>query len=110
MKRSGVIASGVLAVLLAAGSAERLPGWATPATPQQLAQVTPGSVTGQLDENSQTLEDGRYIAVHPYEGVAGETVTFELVSDDFDVFIGLFSPSGESLGHMILLRLNSSNN
>ncbi|MEL6382800.1 MAG: hypothetical protein AAFQ89_10070, partial [Cyanobacteria bacterium J06626_18] len=54
------------------------------ALPQQLAQVTPGSVTGQLDETSQIIEGGYYFTSHPYEGTAGAIVTFELVSEDFD--------------------------
>ena len=95
MRQSRAVAGGVLAMLLAVGSTGLLP---RRATPQQLAQVIPDSVTGQLDENSQTMQDGRYITVHPYEGTAGETVTFELVSEDFDIAVLLLSPSGEYLG------------
>ncbi|MBE7385088.1 MAG: tetratricopeptide repeat protein [Leptolyngbya sp. SIO1E4] len=88
----------LIVLLLAGGSSLTLPEilWATP-QPRQLAQVTPGSVTGQLDETSQTLEDGAYFAVHSYEGTAGEIVTLELVSEDFDTFIFLVSPTGELL-------------
>ena len=40
---------------------------------------------------TNTLSDGTYIDVYVYEGVAGETVTIVLESDDFDAFLMVFA-------------------
>ena len=61
----------------------------------RLTQITPNSITGQLDENSETSEGGQYFDLHYYEGTAGETITFELDSEDFDAYLLLLGPSGE---------------
>ncbi|WP_239112940.1 tetratricopeptide repeat protein [Halomicronema sp. CCY15110] len=63
----------------------------------RLAQVTPNTVTGQLDEASDTLEDGSYFNVHPFEGRAGESITIELMSDAFDTYLLLIGPDGQTI-------------
>ena len=94
MRQSRAVAGGVLAVLLTVGSTGLLP---RRATPQQLAQVTPGSVTGQLDENSQTMQDGSYFNIHSFEGVAEETISIEMVSEEFNTYLILVGPEGEKI-------------
>ena len=67
MAMGRVWASGMLAVLLGASSGSGLPAQASPTAPQ-LAQVTPNTVTGQLDANSEILaDDGSYYNVHNFE-------------------------------------------
>ena len=57
---------------------------------------TPQTVTGRLDQNSAVLEDsGRYYETHTFEGKAGEPLTIELTSDDFDAYLILLSPTEE---------------
>ncbi|WP_204140067.1 CHAT domain-containing tetratricopeptide repeat protein [Halomicronema sp. CCY15110] len=61
------------------------------------AQANPTTFTGQLDETSNILEDGNYFNLHTFEGRAGENLTFELNSEDFDAHLLLLDPSGEIL-------------
>jgi tetratricopeptide (TPR) repeat protein len=86
----------VLPLLLLAGSlGVGLPASGqTAAQTQRLAQVTPSTITGRLDNTSASAE-GRYVAVHPLEATAGEIITLELASDEFDAFLVLLNPSGE---------------
>jgi CHAT domain-containing protein/Flp pilus assembly protein TadD len=44
-------------------------------------------VDGVLDEKSQTLKDGRYFQLHFFEGQAGEKLTVDLSSGDFDLYL-----------------------
>lgn len=92
-----LIFRGILAVLLAAGEIGSLASTAISAPTQRLAQLTPGSITGQLDENSQTLDDGNYISyfnVHTFEGETGTYVSIEMVSEEFDAYLILLGPEG----------------
>ncbi|MGB6013701.1 MAG: tetratricopeptide repeat protein, partial [Nodosilinea sp.] len=88
------MASGVLAMLLAVGSGSV---GAAPDVVPRVAQVAPNSVTGQLDETSDTLEDGSYYAVHTFEGTAGDIVAINLASEDFDAYLILVGPDGETV-------------
>ncbi|WP_008318299.1 hypothetical protein [Leptolyngbya sp. PCC 6406] len=76
--------------------------WANPPNPERLAQVTPHTVTGQLDENSATLDDGSYFNIHTFEGIAGDIIIIDLVSADFDSYLILVGPEGICGRWMIL--------
>jgi CHAT domain-containing protein/Tfp pilus assembly protein PilF len=102
MALNQTFAGGMLAMLVAVSSPLTLLKTAS-ASPQQLAQVAPTTITGQLDENSETIEEegvtsGFYFTIHPFEGIAGEPVMFEAISEDFDAYIEVISPSRELLG------------
>ncbi|MEM6716933.1 MAG: tetratricopeptide repeat protein, partial [Cyanobacteria bacterium P01_C01_bin.147] len=75
-------------------------------------QVTPTTIMGQLDENSEILyESSRfntytfdgpvdiidYFNIHTFEGNAGESIIIELTSEAFDTYLILQGPSGQSL-------------
>jgi tetratricopeptide (TPR) repeat protein len=68
------------------------------AQPSAIAQVmerSPETVTGELTEDLPTFEDGTYYESHNFEGSAGEIITIDLMSEDFDTYLLLRSPSGE---------------
>lgn len=53
-----------------------------------------GSTNGQLNESSSMLEDERFYDVHFLEGIAGERLTIDLTSGDFDAYLELVGPDG----------------
>ena len=59
---------------------------------QQASARTPQTVTGRLDQTSDQLDDGRYHAIHTFEGTAGEVLAIKLTSEDFDTYLMLVSP------------------
>ncbi|MGB5896605.1 MAG: tetratricopeptide repeat protein, partial [Geitlerinemataceae cyanobacterium] len=62
------------------------------ATPT-LAQTQPTTLNGTLDSNSEVApESNRYYNIHTFEGQAGEQITIELTSNDFDPVLGLIDP------------------
>ncbi|MEM6838608.1 MAG: tetratricopeptide repeat protein [Cyanobacteria bacterium P01_C01_bin.120] len=83
----------VLAVLLGTGTL--LPEHTRVEAQIVVAQVPPQTVTGRLDENSQILsDDGSYYNIHTFEGMAGETISIEMVSAAFDTYLILVGPDG----------------
>lgn len=50
--------------------------------------------SGELTAESQQLPDGKYFALHPFSAQAGQQVTIELTSDDFDTLAVLVSAAG----------------
>jgi tetratricopeptide (TPR) repeat protein len=87
--------SGLFVVLLGGASPASL---AQPTPIAQAISRSPETITGELTANSPVLEDdGSYYEPHTFEGTAGETLTFDLTSDDFDAFLILQNPSGESI-------------
>ncbi|MEO1402398.1 MAG: PPC domain-containing protein [Cyanobacteria bacterium J06635_1] len=69
--------------------------------PALIAQPTPietFTLTGELTANDKTLPDGSYARLHPFEGIAGQQVTIDLISDDFDAFVLLVGPNETLLG------------
>jgi CHAT domain-containing protein len=70
-------------------------GRAAPVLVAQQSARTPQTVTGRLDQTSDQLDDGTYYETHTFSGTAGETLTFDLVSDEFDAYLILESPTGE---------------
>ncbi|NER80694.1 MAG: hypothetical protein F6K42_14205, partial [Leptolyngbya sp. SIO1D8] len=65
----------------------------------QVAQQStrpPQAVTGRLDETSAVFTDhGSYYELHTFEGTAGEALTINLSSDDFNAYLMLESPTEE---------------
>jgi CHAT domain-containing protein/Flp pilus assembly protein TadD len=61
-----------------------------------LAQLHQSHRTAQIEGNltpqSQRLEDGTYYNIHTLEGIAGESLTLELTSDDFNAYLILLDP------------------
>jgi CHAT domain-containing protein len=66
---------------------------------QQLpqGQRQPTTVNGRLDSSSNTLEDKSYYNVHTFEGKAGESVTIDLTSSEFDAYLVLGSPDDKKI-------------
>ncbi len=64
---------------------------------QQATARTPQTVTGRLDQASNQLDDGSYFATHTFEGTAGEALTIELTSEDFDTYLILVGPDEAKL-------------
>ena len=64
---------------------------------QQLPQGKrqPTTVNGRLDSSSDTLEDEIYYNVYTLEGKAGESVTIDLTSREFDAVLILLSPDNK---------------
>ena len=57
----------------------------------------PTTVTGELTPSSNTLENGSYVEVYPFEGEAGQLLLIDLVSDTFDAYLILVDPEGDFL-------------
>ncbi|MDY6939507.1 MAG: tetratricopeptide repeat protein [Cyanobacteriota bacterium] len=55
-----------------------------------LAQIQPNTLNGRLDSNSFVVpEQNKYFNLHTFEGHAGEQITIELTSSEFDPALGL---------------------
>jgi CHAT domain-containing protein len=53
-----------------------------------LAQIQPTTLNGTLDSNSQVFTDyNGYYNIHTFEGQAGEQITLELTSSEFDSYL-----------------------
>ncbi len=60
---------------------------------QSVPEFEPLTITGVLDENSEVLPaDGTYVNAHLFEGIAGQVVIIDLISDEFDAYLLLFDP------------------
>jgi len=57
--------------------------------------ASPTTITGRLDANSPTLQDGSYYQEHTFEGRAGEQIVIELSSEEFDTYLILKNPNDE---------------
>ncbi|WP_225889123.1 CHAT domain-containing tetratricopeptide repeat protein [Halomicronema hongdechloris] len=55
-------------------------------------------VEGILEVGDNTLESGRLIDGHQFEGQADQIITIRLTSDEFDPFLAVLEPSGQVLG------------
>jgi tetratricopeptide (TPR) repeat protein len=67
---------------------------------QQLPQGKrqPTTVNGRLDSNSRTFKDDKsYYNVHTFEGIAGEQITIDLTSSDFDSYLILLNPENKKI-------------
>jgi hypothetical protein len=52
---------------------------------------------GDLSEGDPKLETGEHRDIYFFDGTPGETVTVELTSSAFDSYVGIITPSGESI-------------
>ena len=90
-----LVLAGLCTVLLGGTSAASL---AQPVPIAQATSRTPQTITGELSPTSPMVEDdGRYYEAHTFEGSAGEALTIDLISDDFDAYLILVSPTGERI-------------
>ncbi|NEQ99493.1 MAG: CHAT domain-containing protein [Cyanothece sp. SIO2G6] len=100
MSKSTKLVGGLVALLLTQHIVGLPDGRASATRPVVMAQGLPNTVEGQLDETSPIWSDGSYYNVHFFEGVAGQTLTLEMNSDDFDAFVMLNAPSGETIAQV----------
>ncbi|UCJ13316.1 MAG: CHAT domain-containing protein [Phormidium sp. PBR-2020] len=69
--------------------------------PHRLAQSSvnrdfePIDIRGQLDETSRVFDDSKYFDIHLFEGIEGQQIVIDLISDDFDAHLSLASASDE---------------
>ncbi len=57
-----------------------------------------GSINGQLDSNSKQVEGGRYYNVHSFRGEAGDTITLNLESSEFNPYLVLYDRKVNKIG------------
>jgi hypothetical protein len=68
------------------------------APPGQVASIAFGQMMqGRLEQGDQTMNDGTYADVWTFQGTGGQTVTIDLLSDQFDTYAQLLSASGDRL-------------
>ena len=54
--------------------------------------------TGVLSQGDATLEqDGSFYDLHTFEGEAGQQVSIDMESQEFDTFLWLFAPDGQEI-------------
>lgn len=94
MLRTARVVSLALVTTLLVGQSPN--AWSQPPAqgePMRVAQTVPEfeplTITGVLDESSEVLEDGRFFNSHTFEGVAGQIVVIDLISDEFDTYLFL---------------------
>ncbi|MDE5071538.1 MAG: PPC domain-containing protein, partial [Trichodesmium sp. St5_bin8] len=72
------------------------PGWAQTYVLSQEPSTTEATeeliINGTLNENSELFEDGSYFQWHTFTGKAGEAITIELSSSEFDAYLMLVDP------------------
>ncbi len=67
-------------------------------TPAKSGGVEPFTLEGRLDSNSRTQKDDKsYYNVHTFEGTAGEQITIDLTSSEFDSYLILLDPEGKKI-------------
>ncbi|NEP24076.1 tetratricopeptide repeat protein [Moorena sp. SIO3I6] len=64
-----------------------------PSSGQRIA-LESTTVRDRLNSNSETHENNSYYNRHTFEGKAGEQITIELTSDEFDPYLILIDPDG----------------
>ena len=68
------------------------------APPGQVASIAFGQMMqGRLEQGDQTMNDGTYADVWTFQGTGGQTVTIDLLSDQFDTYAQLLNASGDRL-------------
>lgn len=73
-------------------------GLALPVRAQQQIPMNT-SVTGQITQMDPVLTDRTHYKVFTFQGTAGQTVTIDLMSADFDAYLYLKDQSGTTLAH-----------
>jgi hypothetical protein len=78
-------------------AAPAAPSNAIPA-PGQTAQIVIGqTMRGRLEDGDQTMQDGTFADLWQFQGTAGQTVTIDVRSDEFDTYIQLLDAGGNKL-------------
>jgi hypothetical protein len=54
-------------------------------------------IEGALDAKSQKLNNGNYLQIHTFEGKAGERLTVDLKSKEFDPWVIVLRPDQKEL-------------
>jgi CHAT domain-containing protein/lipopolysaccharide biosynthesis regulator YciM len=66
--------------------------------PAKSGGIEPSTLEGRLDSNSRTQKnDKSYYNVHTFEGRAGEQITIDLTSSEFDSYLILLDPEGKKI-------------
>jgi S1-C subfamily serine protease len=56
------------------------------------------TITGRLEDGDRTLaSDDSYFDAYTFDGQAGQSITIDLTSSDFDAFLILLDPNGEQI-------------
>jgi len=56
-----------------------------------------GKVAGRLEQGDVSLESGEFLDEYVFEGSAGQKIVIEMTSTDFDTYLVLVFPSGETV-------------
>ena len=65
------------------------------ASPGQTAQIMIGqTMRGRLETGDQTMADGTFADLWQFQGTAGQTVTIDVRSDEFDTYAQLLDATG----------------
>ncbi len=54
-----------------------------------------GPARGVLEAGDQQLDTGEYEDIYVFDGSAGQNVTIDMTSSDFDTYVALMTPSGD---------------
>ncbi len=64
----------------------------------QVASIVYGQMMqGRLEQGDQTMNDGTYADVWTFQGNAGQTITIDVMSDEFDAYAQLLDAAGNRL-------------
>lgn len=81
-----------------AAPAQMMPTNPIPA-PGQTGQIAIGQVLrGRLETGDQTMADGTFADIWQFQGPAGQTITIDVRSDEFDTYMQLLDGNGNKLG------------
>jgi hypothetical protein len=65
----------------------------------QMAQIAIGqTMRGRLETGDQTMADGTFADIWQFQGAAGQTITIDVRSDEFDTYMQLLDSAGNKLG------------
>ena len=68
-------------------------------TPGQTGLIAIGQVLrGRLETGDQTMADGTFADIWQFQGPAGQTITIDVRSDEFDTYMQLLDGNGNKLG------------
>jgi hypothetical protein len=70
----------------------------TIAAPGQVATIAYGQMApGRLETGDQTMNDGTFADVWTFQGTAGQAITIDVMSDEFDAYAQLLDAAGNRL-------------
>jgi len=68
-------------------------------SPGQTGLIAIGQVmSGRLETGDQTMADGTFADIWQFQGAAGQTITIDVRSDEFDTYMQLLDATGNKLG------------